>query len=196
MRALRPLGSRLHLHLRRSVLAAAVLVGAATAQAQGIPVLDMANLMQAIVQVQAWEQQYAQMLQTIKQQEDFLKNATGSRGLGLIANAITTPVLPPEIQNTISLVKDFASLNTIAMQQYASINQAMQTRSGQIQQLMAQINTTLDAKSIQELTARIQAEQVMATNEAREGEWLRAQLETQSRILDQQRIQKQMDRLH
>jgi hypothetical protein len=36
----------------------------------------------------------------------------------------------------------------------------------------------------------------MATNEAREGEWLRAQLETQSRILDQQRIQKQMDRLH
>jgi type IV secretion system protein VirB5 len=156
----------------------------------------MANLMQAIVQVQAWEQQYIQMMQTIKQQEDFIKNATGSRGLGLIANAITGTALPPDIQNIITQATDYASLNQIAMQQYATLNQALQTRSGQIQQLMAQINATTDAKSIQELTARIQAEQVMAANEGKEAEWLRAQVETQSRILDQQLIQKQIDRLH
>jgi len=60
---------------------------------------------------------------------------------------------------------------------------------------MNQINATDDPKSIQELTARIQAEQVMATNEAKEAEWLRSQVETQARQLDRQRLNQQINRL-
>jgi type IV secretion system protein VirB5 len=60
----------------------------------------------------------------------------------------------------------------------------MQIRASQIQDLMRQINSTQDAKSIQELSARIQSEQVMATNEAKEAEWLRSQIEMQGRAID------------
>ncbi len=60
----------------------------------------------------------------------------------------------------------------------------MQTRASQIQDLMRQINSTQDAKGIQELSARIQSEQVMATNEAKEAEWLKSQVEMQGRAID------------
>jgi len=180
----------------KALLFVSVAVCTGAAQAQGIPVYDAANWAQAIAQVQAWEAQYNQMLQTINQQQQMLQSTSGTRNLGLVANNITSSVLPPNINSLIASATDHAALNQLALQQYGALNQAMQTRSAQIQQLMAQINATNDQKGIQELTARIQAEQVMVANEAKEGEWLRAQIETQARLLDQQLIQKQMDRLH
>jgi len=48
--------------------------------ATGIPVIDAANLAQALVQVQAWQQQYQQMQQQIS-------SMSGNRNMGgLLAN--------------------------------------------------------------------------------------------------------------
>jgi len=156
------------------------------AQAQGIPVIDVTAIMQAIEQVRAWEQQYQQMQQQLQQQQQMLQNTTGTRNLGTVANAITQPVLPPDIAQQISGTSTHESLTLLAMDQFGRLNQTLQTRSTQIQQLMQQINATTDAKSIQELHARIQAEQVMASNEAKEAEWLRAQVALQAQHIDLQ----------
>jgi type IV secretion system protein VirB5 len=50
--------------------------------------------------------------------------------------------------------------------------QASQARTSQIQGLMGAINQTNDTKGISELTARIQAEQVMTANEGKEAQLL------------------------
>lgn len=169
-----------------AVLASCVVIYSApmAALAQGIPVIDVAAIAQAIEQVRAWEQQYQQMQQQLLQQQQILQNTTGTRNLGTAVNEITQPILPPDIDQQIAATPDHQALNRLAVSQFGRLNQALQTRSTQIQQLMQQINATNDAKSIQELTARIQAEQVMASNEAKEAEWLRAQVALQAQHID------------
>ncbi len=151
---------------------------------QGIPVIDAAAIVQAIEQVRAWEAQYQQMIQSLQQQQQLIQNTTGSRLLGQVSNAITTTVLPPDIGQQLAAIQNHGDLNALALQNFGALNRAMQTRSNQIQELMRQINSTQDAKSIQELSARIQSEQVMATNEAKEAEWLKSQIEMQGRAID------------
>ncbi len=51
-----------------------------------MPVIDVANLVQAINQVNAWKIQYAQMLQQVQQLQKQLQSTTGGRGLGNVAN--------------------------------------------------------------------------------------------------------------
>lgn len=51
-----------------------------------LPVLDTANVAQAIAQVNAWKKQYDQMTQQYKQLQDQHAAITGSRGLGNILN--------------------------------------------------------------------------------------------------------------
>lgn len=58
-------------------------VGAAQAQ---FAVIDVANLMQALVQVNAWKQQYEQMANQYSQLRKQYDAMTGSRNLGDIAN--------------------------------------------------------------------------------------------------------------
>jgi type IV secretion system protein VirB5 len=156
----------------------------APAYAQGIPVIDVAAIVQAIEQVRAWEGQYQQMIQNLQQQQQMIQNTTGSRQLGQVSNAITTAVLPPDIGRQLASTQNHSDLNSLALQNLGTLNRAMQIRTSQIQDLMRQINNTQDAKSIQELSARIQSEQVMATNEAKEAEWLRSQIEMQGRAID------------
>ncbi len=151
---------------------------------QGIPVIDVAAIVQALEQVRAWEGQYQQMMQSLQQQQQLIQNTTGSRQLGQVSNAITSTVLPPDIGRQLASTQNHGDLNNVALQNFAALSRAMQTRSSQIQDLMSQINRTQDAKSIQELTARIQAEQVMAANEGKEAEWLRSQVEMQGRAID------------
>jgi type IV secretion system protein VirB5 len=159
-------------------------VTATPLHAQGIPVIDVAAIMQAIEQVRAWEAQYQQMTLSLQQQFQQIQNTTGSRQLGQIANAITSSVLPNDIGRQLASTQTHDDLNKLALQNFGTLSQAMQTRASQIQDLMRQINATQDAKSIQELSARIQSEQVMATNEAKEAEWLRSQVEAQTRAID------------
>ncbi|WP_312261234.1 type IV secretion system protein [Limnohabitans sp.] len=170
-----------NLKLTHAILALSITTSAFS---QGIPVIDVAAIVQAIEQVRAWEGQYQQMMQSLQQQQQLIQNTTGSRQLGQVSNAITSTVLPPDIVRQLTTTRTHDELNSLALQNFDTLSQAMQTRASQIQELMRQINSTQDAKSIQELTARIQSEQVMATNEAKEAQWLRTQIEMQAQALD------------
>ena len=180
------------------LLCAGVLLtlGAGFAQAQGIPVIDAANLVQAVNQVLAWEQQYKQMLAQIEQltkQTDLanqnLTAITGTRGLGTISNGITQSVLDPNFQTKLSGLTTHSDIDGFGSTQLLSLHQATATRYSQIQVLMAAINQTNDPKSIAELTARIQSEQAMIANEQKEAELVRQSLEQKHRAVDAQRLQ-------
>ena len=166
------------------------------ATAQGIPVIDAANLLQAVNQVLAWEQQYKQMLQQIdqlQQQTDLatkhLNASTGTRMLGNISNGITGSVLDSGFQRTVSQLTTHADLNAYGSAQLAALQQATTTRYNQIQSLMAAINQTVDPKSIAELQGRIQTEQAMIANEQKEAELLRMSLDQQHKFIDAARLQ-------
>ena len=120
----------------------------------------------------------------MRQQQQLIQNSTGNRLLGQVSNAITSTVLPQDIGRQLAAVQNHGDLNKLALQNFGTLSSSMQTRASQIQDLMRQINNTQDTKSIQELSARIQSEQVMATNEAKEAEWLRSQVEMQGRAID------------
>lgn len=74
----------------------------------GIPVLDAANLTQAIMEVLAWAEQYGQMIEEIQQLEQQYNQAvqqydslTGSRGLGdILNNQSLQGVVPSNLAST------------------------------------------------------------------------------------------------
>ncbi len=146
---------------------------------QGIPVYDNASVLTAIQQLLAWEKQYQQMyqqymnqLQQIQQQQQQIANMSGTRNLGLINNGITNSVISSDIQQQLTNANNKQALIQTTSQQLKNMLQASQWRSAQIQSLMSNINQTNDSKGISELAARIQAEQVMATNEGKEAQLL------------------------
>lgn len=66
----------------------------------GIPVIDAANLAQALIQVQSWAQQYEQMAQEYAQLEMQYKAISGARNLGdIINNPALENVVPSDITN-------------------------------------------------------------------------------------------------
>ena len=78
--------------IQRAVAAAALTAAVGSANA-GIPVIDVANLAQAVQQVIAWGQQYTQMAQQITTMQDqytqltnTYNSMTGNRGLGTLLN--------------------------------------------------------------------------------------------------------------
>jgi type IV secretion system protein VirB5 len=148
--------------------------------AQGIPTIDVANLAQSINQVLAWKQQYEQMLQQIEQMRlanstalNAYNASTGNRGFGLINNSITKSVITPEFYSSLQATKTPQDANALVSAQLEQISASTNTRFTQIQQLMAAINATNDPKAISELNARIQSEQAMIQNEAKEVDVLR-----------------------
>ena len=73
----------------RRIVASLLLVGSlfgGQAAHAGIPVIDAANLAQAVTQVLAWEQQYQQMVSRLQQAGAQLSALTGSRNLGQVFN--------------------------------------------------------------------------------------------------------------
>ena len=65
----------------------------------GIPVIDAANLAQAIQQVTAWAQQYQQMVQQIQQLQQQYQNLNGIRNMGsLVNNPLARKYLPADYQ--------------------------------------------------------------------------------------------------
>ena len=73
------------------------LSGTAPVRAQGIPVIDVANLAQAVQQVTAWARQYQQMMQQYQQLAQTYESLTGRRNLGeILYNPLLRDVLPPE----------------------------------------------------------------------------------------------------
>lgn len=168
--------------------------------AQGIPTIDVANLANSIKQVLAWQQQYEQMVQQIEQMQK--ANATalsayqaisGNRGLGSINNSITQSVIPPAFYSSLKATTSQQDASRLVGSQLQQLNVSTSTRFTQIQQLMGAINATNDAKAIGELNARIQAEQAMIQNEAKEAAVLQQQYVQQLATIDAFRMQRSID---
>lgn len=69
----------------------------------GIPVLDSANLAQAIQQVTAWAEQAKQMAAQIKEMEETNRNMSGVRGMGDLANnPASRNYLPSDYQSILN----------------------------------------------------------------------------------------------
>lgn len=69
----------------------------------GIPVLDGANLAQAIAQVLAWADQYSQMVEQIDEMKKAYENLNGARGMGsLVNNPASRKYLPDEYQDILT----------------------------------------------------------------------------------------------
>jgi type IV secretion system protein VirB5 len=95
--------------LRKSFFSAvfALFVGLAPMQARaGIPVIDVANLAQAIQQVMSWVQQYQQMVQQINQLQAQYAAITGGRGMESLLSMTNAQrnYLPPDYQQLLDAV--------------------------------------------------------------------------------------------
>lgn len=155
------------------------------AQAQGIPTIDIANLIQGIQQLLAWYQQYEQMYVQIQQQyqqivnaEKQLENMSGQRMLGMIRNELRASAVDPNFSAQLSAATSDEQARLLVQEQLRRVGQATGIRYNQIQSLMAEINNTTDPKSIAELNGRIQAEQAMIALDAKDVAMLQAQYET------------------
>lgn len=75
----------------------------------GIPVIDAANIAQAIKQVAAWKQQYQQMMDQYNQMQQQYQSLTGSRGFSSLLNGPAYQqarrMLPPDAQQVLDLAK-------------------------------------------------------------------------------------------
>lgn len=86
----------------------------------GIPVIDAASFAQAFAQVQAWGQQYQQMVQQFQQlQQQFQQMQTmttkldGARSLGSILNdPAINAALPPEMRDSAQMLINPSALGT------------------------------------------------------------------------------------
>jgi type IV secretion system protein VirB5 len=163
----------------KQIICTSFLVASMASFGQGIPVYDNASVLTAIQQLLAWEKQYQQMyqqymnqLQQIQNQQQQIANMSGTRMLGMANNGITNPILSGDIQQQLNQATSKQALIDTTSQQLKNLMQASQARSSQIQGLMGAINQTNDTKGIAELTARIQAEQVMTANEGKEAQLL------------------------
>ncbi|MDE2567093.1 MAG: type IV secretion system protein, partial [Burkholderiales bacterium] len=186
-----------------SKLAAAIViaVGAGSARAQGIPVIDVANLIQTIQQVLDDVTSIENQVQQITQLQDQLKSINGMRNLG---NVFNNPALqnyvPAEAYTMLNAVDTagYAGLSATAKslrdagmvyncldlagaartrcqatlaqpyQQKGLLQDAMKAAAGrlsQIQSLMSQIDATSDQKGVQEIQARIDAENALLGHE-------------------------------
>lgn len=78
-------------------------LGMGNAAHAGIPVIDGANLAQAIIQVQSWAQQYSQMVQQIQQAQQQYNSISGIRNMGsLVNNPAKRQYLPADYATILS----------------------------------------------------------------------------------------------
>lgn len=78
-------------------------LGMGNAAHAGIPVIDGANLAQAIIQVQSWAQQYSQMVQQIQQMQQQYNSISGIRNMAsLVNNPAARQYLPADYATILS----------------------------------------------------------------------------------------------
>ena len=183
--------------------------------AQGIPVIDAANLAQAIQQVTAWAQQLEQMQRQIS-------NMSGVRNMGQLAQTARL-YLPREYQGILnegigawSAIYNAARVFDMTLSKLdgnspsgqafsgiakqAALNRAVSEeayktagdRFAAIQILMDKINASPDDKDVQDLQARIAAEQVMMQNEMNRLQTLAMLAQAQRDLAMQQAAERRM----
>jgi type IV secretion system protein VirB5 len=218
----------------RPKFAAAIIAAAniASAQAQGIPVIDVANLVQAIQQALNGITAINNQVQQIGQLRTQLNSINGTRNLGNVFNS-------PSLMNYVP-AKPFVQLNAPATDGYAGLvptakqlrdagmvyncmdlsganrircqavlaqpyqqkgllQDAMTAAAGrltQIKSLMAQIDATNDPKSVQEITARIGAENALLAHEMSQLQMVQGMAESEERIARSRDRERQYEMLN
>ena len=207
---------------RLKVAAAACLVagtiGAGSSRAQGIPVIDVANLAQTIAQVMNDVTEISNQVQQITQLQNQLNSINGMRNLGnILNNPMLRNYVPAEAYTYLNAVNTsgYSGLNATAKtlrdagivyncldlagaartscqaalaqpyQQKGLLQDAMKSAAGrltQINSLMDQINATSDQKAVQEIQARIGAENALVAHEVSQVQMLQGMADSEERI--------------
>lgn len=207
------------MHKLPRIAAALTLACAATfTQAQGIPVIDIANLIQTLQQVINDITKIQNQVQQITQLDNQLASINGSRNLGNVFNS-------PLLRNYVP-AEAYAPLNAVTANGYTGLTSTAKTlrdasmvyncldlagtertrcqaalaqpyqhkgllqdamtsaaaRPGQIEALMNQINATTDQKAVQEIQARIGAENALLAHEATQIQMLQGMADSEERI--------------
>jgi type IV secretion system protein VirB5 len=198
--------------------AIALAFGVGTAQAQGIPVIDAANLVQTIQQVVNDITTINNQIQQIGQLRQHLASINGSRHLGTVFNSPTLHnYVPAEAFRVVNAVgtlgyggltgtaralrdagmvyncMDLAGGARTACQATLSepyqhkglLQDAMRAASGrlaQIEALMNQVDATMDQKAVQEIQARLGAENALLAHELSQVQMLQAMADSDERI--------------
>jgi len=206
------------LRLKAAAAATAIVLGTGNAQAQGIPVIDIANLIQTLLQVLNDITEISNQVQQIYQLENQVKSLNGIRNLGdVFNNPMLRNYIPAEAYTQLNAIQNsgYAALNgtakalrdagmvyncmdltgaarttcqsTLAQpyQHKGLLQDAMKSASGrlsQIQSLMNQINATTDQKAVQEIQARIGAENALLAHEVSQVQMLQGMADSEERI--------------
>lgn len=207
------------MHTRLKVAAAVLIaLGANHARAGGIPVIDVANLVQTVQQVVNDITQINNQVQQITQLHNQLMSMNGVRGLGNVFNSpLLKNYVPAEAYTYINAVNTsgYSGLSATAKllrdlgmvyncmdllgdartrcqanlaqpyEQKGLLQDAMKSAAGrlsQIQALMGQIDATTDQKSVQEIQARIGAENALLAHEMSQVQMLQGMADSEERI--------------
>jgi type IV secretion system protein VirB5 len=193
-------------------------LGSGNAQAQGIPVIDVANLVQTIQQVVNDITKINNQVQQIAQLQSQLASINGMRNLGTVLNnPLLRDYVPPQAFIVLNAVNTagYAGLNGTAKvlrdaamvyncmdlsgaartncqaalaqpyQHKGLLQDAMKAASGRLSQinaLMDQIDATTDQKSVQEIQARIGAENALLAHEMSQLQMLQGMADSEERI--------------
>ncbi|MBN8491025.1 MAG: type IV secretion system protein [Burkholderiales bacterium] len=202
----------------KPVVGMLIALGCTGVHAQGIPVIDAANLAQTVQQVINDITKINNQVQQITQLQAQLNSINGMRKLG---NVFNSPLLhnyvPPQafklvnavqtsgyagLGGTGKLLRDAGMVYNCAdlagtartdcqaalaqpYQHKGLLQDAMSSaanRLAQIQSLMDQINATTDQKSVQEIQARIGAENALLAHEASQIQMLQGMADSEERI--------------
>jgi type IV secretion system protein VirB5 len=195
-----------------------VIAGSLNARAQGIPVIDVANLVQTVQQVVNDITQISNQVQQITQMQSHLSSINGVRNLGnVLNNPMLRNYIPAEAYTQLNVVQTagYGGLNATAKalrdagmvyncldltgtartacqtslaqpyQHKGLLQDAMKSASGrltQINALMDQVNSTTDQKAVQEIQARIGAENALLAHEMSQLQMLQGMADSEERI--------------
>ena len=188
------------------------------ARAQGIPVIDVANLLQTVQQVLNDITAINNQVQQITQLQSQLNSLNGLRNLGnVFNNPLLKNYVPADVYTHFNAINSagYSALNATAKslrdagmvyncldlngaartgcqaalaqpyQHKGLLQDAMKSAGGrlaQIQSLMGQINATNDQKSVQEIQARIGAENALLAHEMSQVQMLQGMADSEERI--------------
>jgi type IV secretion system protein VirB5 len=220
------------MHTRLKVAAAVLIAfGANGARAQGIPVIDVANLVQTILQVLNDVTKISNQVQQITELQNQLNSINGIRNLGQVFNnPMLKNYVPAEAYTYLNAVNTsgYSGLNATAKalrdagmvyncmdlaggartdcqaalaqpyQQKGLLQDAMKSASGRLSQinaLMDQINGTSDQKAIQEIQARIGAENALLAHEVSQVQMLQGMADSEERIARSRERERQYEML-
>lgn len=217
---------------KRLAATALLAVTATASPAQGIPVIDAANLVQTIQQVVNDITKINNQIQQVSQLQTQIASMNGMRMLGTVANSpALQDYVPANAHNLVNAVTSagYGGLNATAKalrnagmvyncldllgpartacqaalaqpyQHKGLLQDAMTSASGrlaQINALMRQIDATTDQKSVQEIQARIGAENALLAHEVSQVQMLQGMADAEERIARSRDRERQYEMLN